>query len=188
MVIVNLNVKLGNGHGTVLRVLVVLPPLQLSVNSWTCWRHMWVEFIFVHVLATRAFLPPQKTKAPQSNSTWKQWTRRAISLNVNHQILFVLIITIFIMAMIMIYIYIYLHSCASAGRKPCTEGTSHSSQSFCSNTKHLSEDSCRSQHADLLNRCNSSCFWYLLLSLVLLLLLCNVRNRCQKLKKRKEIR
>ena len=120
MVIVNLNAKLGNGHGAVLRVLVVLPPLQLSVNSWTCWRHMWVEFIFVHVLATRAFLPPQKTKAPQSNSTWKQWTRRAISLNVNHQILFVLIITIFIMTMIMIYIYIYLHSCASAGRKPCT--------------------------------------------------------------------
>ena len=146
----------------------------------------------VHVLATRAFLPPQKTKTPQSNSTRKQWTRRTISWNVNHQIIFVLIIMIFItimiMIMIMIYIYIYLHSCASAGRKPCTEGISHSSQSFCSYTKHLSEDWCRSQHADLLNRCNSSCFWYLLLSLVLLLLLCNVRNRCQKLKKRKEIR
>ena len=144
------------------RVFIVLLPLQPGVDSWTCWRHMWVEFIFVHVLATRAFLPPQKTRTPQSNSTRKQWTRIAISLNVNHQILFVLIIMIFItimiMIMIMIYIYIYLHSCASAGRKPCTEGICHSSQSFCSYTKHLSEDSFRSQHADLLNRCNSSCF------------------------------
>ena len=147
-----------------------------------------LSLFLVHVLATRAFLPPQKTKTPQSNSTRKQWTRRAISLNVNHQILFVLIIMIFIMIMIMIYIYIYLHSCASAGRKPCTEGISHSSQLFCSYTKHLSEDWCRSQHADLLNRCNSSCFWYLLLSLFLFLLLYHVRNRCQKLKKRKEIR
>ena len=112
MVIVNLNVKLGNGHGAVLRVLVVLPPLQLSVNSWTCWRHMWVEFIFVHVLATRAFLPPQKTKAPQSNSTWKQWTRRAISLNVNHQILFFSLLRFLLwqwLWFIFIYIYILVH-------------------------------------------------------------------------------
>ena len=144
-------------------------------------------FLFTSLLRG-LFSLHKKTKTPQSNSTRKQWTRIAISLNVNHQILFVLIITIFIMTMIMIYICIYLHSCASARRKPCTEGISHSSQSFCSYTKHLSEDSCRSQHADLLNRCNSSCFWYLLLSLVLLLLLCNVRNRCQKFKKRKEIR
>ena len=33
----------------------------------------------------------------------------------------------------------------------------HSSQSFCLYTKHLSEDSRRSQHADLLNLCHSSC-------------------------------
>ena len=153
-----------------------------------------LSLFLVHVLATRAFLPPQKTKTPQSNSIRKQWTRRTISLNVNHQFLFFLIIMIFIMITIMIiiriiiYIYIYLHSCASAGRKPCTGGISHSSQSFCSYTEHLSEDSCRSQQADLLNRCNSSCVWYLLLSLFLFLLLYNVRNICQKLKKRKEIR
>ena len=60
------------------------------------------------------------------------------------------------------YYCLYYHSlcwcsfCASAGRKPCTWGISHSSQSFCSDTKHLLEDSCRSQHADLLNLCHSS--------------------------------
>ena len=102
-------VKLGSGDDTVVRVFIVLLPLQPGVDSWTCWRHMWVEFIFVHVLATRAFLPPQKTRTPQSNSTRKQWTRIAISLNVNHQILSVLIITIFIMIMIMIIIGYYLH-------------------------------------------------------------------------------
>ena len=32
----------------------------------------------------------------------------------------------------------------------------HSSQSFCSYTENLSEDSCRFQHADLLNLCHSS--------------------------------
>ena len=101
-----------------------------------------LSLFLVHVLATRAFLPPQKTKTPQSNSIRKQWTRRTISLNINHQFLFFLIIMIFIMITtmiiirIIIYIYIYLHSCASAGRKPCTEGISHSSQSFCSYTKH----------------------------------------------------
>ena len=52
--------------------------------------------------------------------------------------------------------------CASDGCKPCTWSTSHSSQSFCSYTKHLSEDSCRSQHADLLNICHSSSLWYFL--------------------------
>ena len=53
--------------------------------------------------------------------------------------------------------YFFYHSlcwcsfCAPAG-------TNHApSQSFCSNTKHLSEDLCRSQHADLLNLCHNSC-------------------------------
>ena len=46
--------------------------------------------------------------------------------------------------------------CASAGRKPCTWSISHSSQSFCLYTKHLPEDSRRSQHADLLNLGHSS--------------------------------
>ena len=53
--------------------------------------------------------------------------------------------------------YFFYHSlcrcsfCASAG-------TNHApSQTFCSNTKHLSEDLCRSQHADLLNLCHNSC-------------------------------
>ena len=42
-------------------------------------------------------------------------------------------------------------------------GTNHApSQSFCSNTKHLSEDLWRSQHADLLNLCHNSCLWYFL--------------------------
>ena len=60
------------------------------------------------------------------------------------------------------YYCLYYHSLcwcsfrASAGRKPCTWGISHSSESFCSDTKHLSEDSRRSQHADLLNLCHSS--------------------------------
>ena len=52
--------------------------------------------------------------------------------------------------------------CASAERKPCTWSISHSSQSFCLHTKHLSEDSRRSQHANLLNLCHSSCLWYFL--------------------------
>ena len=49
------------------------------------------------------------------------------------------------------YYCLYYHSlcwcsfCESAGRKPCTQSVSHSSQSFCSYTEHLSEDSCRSQ-------------------------------------------
>ena len=66
------------------------------------------------------------------------------------------------------YYYLYHHSlcwcsfCASAGRKPCTWGISHSSQSFCSDTKHLSGDSRRSHHADLLNLCHSSSFCYFL--------------------------
>ena len=50
--------------------------------------------------------------------------------------------------------------CASAGRKPSTWSISHSSQSFFSYTKHLSVDWRRSQHADLLNLCHSSCLWY----------------------------
>ena len=61
------------------------------------------------------------------------------------------------------YYYCYWCSfCASAERKPCTLGISHSSQSFCSYTKHLSEDFRRSQLTDLLNLCHSSCFWYFL--------------------------
>ena len=60
------------------------------------------------------------------------------------------------------YYCLYYHSlcwcsfCASAGRKPCTYNVSHSSQSFCSYTEHLSKDSYRSQHADLLNLRHSS--------------------------------
>ena len=102
-------VKLGSGDDTVVRVFIVLLPLQPGVDSWTCWRHMWVEFIFGPRPCYEGFLPSQKTKTPHSNSTWKQWTRRATSWNVNHQILFVLIITIFIMIMIMIIIGYYLH-------------------------------------------------------------------------------
>ena len=55
------------------------------------------------------------------------------------------------------YYYLFYHSlcwcsfCASAVRKPCTWSISHSSKSFCLNTKHFSEDSRRSQHAELLN-------------------------------------
>ena len=50
----------------------------------------------------------------------------------------------------------------SAGRKPCTLSVSHSSQSFCSYTEHLSEDSRRSQLADRLNLRHSSSLWYFL--------------------------
>ena len=39
-------VKLGSGDDTAVRVFIVLLPLQPGVDSWTCWRHMWVEFIF----------------------------------------------------------------------------------------------------------------------------------------------
>ena len=39
-------VKLGSGDDTVVRVFIVLLPLQPGVDSWTCWRHVWVEFIF----------------------------------------------------------------------------------------------------------------------------------------------
>ena len=47
---------------------------------------------------------------------------------------------------IIIIIILFKHSlcwfsfCASAGHKPCTEGISYSSQSFCSYIKHLPED------------------------------------------------
>ena len=67
------------------------------------------------------------------------------------------------------YYYFYFHHslcwcslCASAGCKPCTLGISHPSQSFCSNTKHFSEDSCRSRHADLLDFCHISTLGYFL--------------------------
>ena len=47
--------------------------------------------------------------------------------------------------------------CASAGCKPCTWSTCHSSRSFCSFSKNLpEEDSCRSEHADLWSLCHSS--------------------------------
>ena len=100
-------VKLGSGDDTVVRVFIVLLPLQPGVDSWTCW----VEFIFGPRPCYEGFSPFTKTKTPHSNSTWKQWTRRATSWNVNHQILSVLIITIFIMIMITIMIIIgyYLH-------------------------------------------------------------------------------
>ena len=39
-------VKLGSGDDTAVRVFIVLLPLQPGVDSWTCWRHVWVEFIF----------------------------------------------------------------------------------------------------------------------------------------------
>ena len=60
------------------------------------------------------------------------------------------------------YYYLFCHSlcwcsfCASAGHKPCTWSISHSSQSFCSYTKRPPEDSCRTQHTDLLGLCHSS--------------------------------
>ena len=66
------------------------------------------------------------------------------------------------MSFIIIYYHLFYHSlcwcsfCASAGRKPCTWSISHSSQSFCLYTQHLSEDSRRSHHVDLLNLCHSS--------------------------------
>ena len=84
------------------------------------------------------------------------------------------------------YYHLYHHSlcwcsfCASAGRKPCTWGISHSSQSFCSYTKHLSEDSRRSLHADLLNLCHSSSLCYFLDVFYHPLLYCTKRtNNCR---------
>ena len=50
----------------------------------------------------------------------------------------------------------------SAGLKACTCSVIHSSHHSGSYTKHLPEDSCRSQHADLLDLCHSSSFWYFL--------------------------
>ena len=46
----------------------------------------------------------------------------------------------------------------SAGLKACTCSVIHSSHHSGSYTKHLPEDSCRSQHADLLDLCHSSSF------------------------------
>ena len=66
------------------------------------------------------------------------------------------------------YYYLFCHSlcwcsfCASARHKPCTWSISHPSQSFCSYTKRPPEDSCRSQHTDLLGLCHSSFLWYFL--------------------------
>ena len=54
-------------------------------------------------------------------------------------------------------------SCALAGHIPCTRSIDQSlkkSQSFCPYTKHLSEDARSSQHADLLDFCQSSSLWY----------------------------
>ena len=49
---------------------------------------------------------------------------------------------------------------SSAGCIPCTWGIRHTSHSFSSYIKHLPEDSCRSQHADLLGLCHISSLWY----------------------------
>ena len=62
------------------------------------------------------------------------------------------------------YYWLFIYSlrwcpfCASSRRKPYSWTISHSSQSFCSYSKHLPADSCRSQHADLLDLCHSDTF------------------------------
>ena len=81
----------------------------------------------------------------------------------NNIIITIIIIIITIIINIISFVSLcYCSFCTSAGRKPCTWSISHSSQSVCSHTKHLSEDSYRSQHADLLGLFHSSSPWYFL--------------------------
>ena len=60
-------VKLGSGDDTVVIVFIVLLPLQPGVDSWTCWRHVWVEFIFGPRLCYEGFSPFTKNQ----NSTFQ---------------------------------------------------------------------------------------------------------------------
>lgn len=61
-----------------------LPELWPRFDSWT-WRHMWAEFVVRSRPCSEGFSPsspvfhpPQKLTIPNSNSTWKQWTRTSL--------------------------------------------------------------------------------------------------------------
>ena len=81
---------------------------------------------------------------------------------INNIIITIIIIIITIIILYFCHSLCYCSFCTLAGRKPCTWSISHSSQSVCSDTKHLPEDSYRSQRADLLGLFHSSSPWYFL--------------------------
>ena len=72
---VRILLRSGTGEST------LLPPVWPGFDSWSR-RNMWVEFVVGSRLCSKGFspgtpvfLPPQKPTFPNSNSTWKQWSK-----------------------------------------------------------------------------------------------------------------